>query len=196
TGCPLPKSGLTCGPENAVVVLAYGNNGVAKHSLTVALDLSITDGAEPALRRLRNSKPNRPVASLNDRQNIGPGNLGLLRKLACLPTGKPFKCANPQGAVVCNQQGGDPVAGKLFPTWRLPWHGTNAVEAKQAEFRAEPEISVRCLGNPANFPFSKSVADLPRRVRVLTDVEIGIQRETAWADEQNADQSYRQACNS
>src|SRR4029077_16356271 len=39
TGCPAPQSGLTCEPENAVVVQVYGANAVAKHSLPVTLNL-------------------------------------------------------------------------------------------------------------------------------------------------------------
>jgi hypothetical protein len=54
---------------------------------------------------------------------------------------------------------------------RLPWERPDAVEAKQAEFRAEPEISIPSLGNGVNVTSEKSFADCPRGVSVFTDIE-------------------------
>jgi hypothetical protein len=54
---------------------------------------------------------------------------------------------------------------------RLPGNAPNAVEAKQAEFRAEPEITVGCLSNRVDDGFEKAVANGPGVVGVLIDVE-------------------------
>jgi hypothetical protein len=62
-------------------------------------------------------------------------------------------------------------AGELLTRWGLPWDAPNTIEAKQAEFRAEPEITVGRLSNRIDAPFEKSFADRPRSVRVLVDVE-------------------------
>jgi hypothetical protein len=53
----------------------------------------------------------------------------------------------------------------------LPWDDPDAVEAKHAEFGAEPEIAVGRLSNCVDDAFGKPVADPPRSVRVLTEVE-------------------------
>ncbi len=68
--------------------------------------------------------------------------------------------------------------------WRLPGDVPDTIEAKQAEFRAQPEITVGRLGNGVDGAFGKAVADLPRRVRVLADVQRRIQRERARAPRQ------------
>jgi len=53
----------------------------------------------------------------------------------------------------------------------LPGDASNAIEAKQAEFRAEPKVTVRCLSNRVDDGFKKAIADGPRLVGVLIDVE-------------------------
>jgi hypothetical protein len=68
---------------------------------------------------------------------------------------------------------------------RLPRHVPDTVEAKQAEFRAQPEITVGRLSNGLDCPFGKALADLPSRVRVLTDIQRRIQRERARAQKQH-----------
>ena len=39
------------------------------------------------------------------------------------------------------------LAGEMLTCWRLPWDVPNAVEVKQAEFGAEPEITIGRLSN-------------------------------------------------
>ena len=63
----------------------------------------------------------------------------------------------------------------------LPGDTANAIEAKQAEFRAEPEIPIGRLGNRVDVAQGEPIPDGPRRMRVLADVERGIQREAATA---------------
>ncbi len=64
---------------------------------------------------------------------------------------------------------------------RLPGNAPDTVETNQAEFRTQPEITVRRLGNCVDGAFGKALADRPSFVRVLTDVERGIQRKGARA---------------
>ena len=64
---------------------------------------------------------------------------------------------------------------------RLPGDRPDTIEAEQAEFRAKPKITVGRLGNRSDDAFGKALADLPRRVRVLADVQRRIQRERARA---------------
>jgi hypothetical protein len=59
----------------------------------------------------------------------------------------------------------------MLTHWRLPWDAPNTVEAKQAEFGAEPEITIGRLSNRSDDAFEKAFADGPRRMRVLIDVE-------------------------
>ena len=54
---------------------------------------------------------------------------------------------------------------------RLPGDGPDTIEAKQAEFRAEPEITVGRLGNGVDDVPGKTVAVPPRILRVLADIE-------------------------
>jgi hypothetical protein len=68
------------------------------------------------------------------------------------------------------------LTGRWFPA-----DTANAIEAEQAEFRAEPEIPIGCLGNRVNGPLEKPVPNGPRVMRVLGDVEGWIQREAASA---------------
>jgi hypothetical protein len=67
---------------------------------------------------------------------------------------------------------------------RLPRDRSHAIEAKQAEFCTQPEITVRCLSNGEDQAFGKALTDLPRRVCVLTDVQRRIQRHCTRAPHQ------------
>src|SRR5262249_47881870 len=66
---------------------------------------------------------------------------------------------------------------EMFASWRLPGDGANTIEAQQPKLRTQPEITVRRLGNRADDTFGKAVADPPRGVRVLTNVQRRIQRQ-------------------
>jgi hypothetical protein len=72
----------------------------------------------------------------------------------------------------------------MFTGGRLPWGGPNAVEAKQAEFCAKPEITVGRLSNRVDAACEKAFADRPRFVRVLIDVERWVQGGSARAPRQ------------
>jgi hypothetical protein len=60
---------------------------------------------------------------------------------------------------------------ELLTGWRLPLDLLDTIEPKQAEFRAQPKVPVLRLSNGDDRTFGKAVADLPRCVCVLADVE-------------------------
>src|SRR5215813_11418536 len=63
----------------------------------------------------------------------------------------------------------------MLTRWRLPGKGLHTIEANQTKLGTQPEITVGRLSNAADDTFGKALADLPRRVRVLVDVERRIQ---------------------
>jgi len=94
----------------------------------------------------------------------------VLSQLAILPTGQPFVSANPKRSIARDEEFANKVAGKMLVPWRLPQDAANAIEAKQAEFRAQPEITVGRLRDRLDGAVGKAFADLPRGVRVLIDM--------------------------
>jgi hypothetical protein len=56
----------------------------------------------------------------------------------------------------------------------LPRNRANTIEAKNAEFRAQPNVPIRRLRDRADPAFGEAVADFPRRMRVLADIERGV----------------------
>jgi len=63
----------------------------------------------------------------------------------------------------------------------LPLGSTNAIEAKQAEFRPEPKKPIGRLRNRVDVAQGEPVSDSPGSMRVLADVERGVQGEAATA---------------
>jgi hypothetical protein len=63
----------------------------------------------------------------------------------------------------------------------LPRGSANAIEAKHAEFRAEPEIPIGRLRNRVDVALDEPTPDSPRLMGILADVKRGIQREAATA---------------
>ena len=110
-----------------------------------------------------------------------PIKLRVVSQPAALPTCKSCSGANPQTPVPRDAQASNVAAGETLARWRLPRGVPHAVEAKQSEFRAEPEIAVGRLGNRKDDAFGKAFLDFPSGVRVLTDVERLVQCENTWA---------------
>ena len=79
--------------------------------------------------------------------NILSGKFRVLSQLAVLPTCKPFIGANPKTPIARGEQASNVAAGEMLTRRRLPWDEPNAIEAKQAEFRAQPEITVGRLSD-------------------------------------------------
>ena len=109
------------------------------------------------------------------------GGFRIFRQFAVLPTSKPLVCTNPQGAVARNQKGVDPIAGQLRTVRRLPVDGLHSIEAEQAGFRAQPQITIGRLRDCKDGSCRETLANRPRSVRVLVDVERGVQRKSARA---------------
>jgi len=124
-----------------------------------------------AIEAMISAYPHGSFTILEERINSLSRNLRVLSQLAILPTGQPFVSANPKSSIARDEEFANKAAGKMLIPWRLPRDAPNAIEAKQAEFRAQPEITVGRLRDRLDGAFGKAFADLPRRVRVLTDVK-------------------------
>ena len=99
-----------------------------------------------------------------------PINFRVVRQLAVLPANQPLGGANPKSPIALGEQAPHEVAGLLLTRRWLPRDAPCPIESKQAEFRAQPEITVGRLGDGPDDPFEKASADRPGGVRVLTDV--------------------------
>src|SRR5260370_36150518 len=117
-------------------------------------------------------------------EDFHSGKLGVLRELAAFPTGKPFRGANPKGPVARGDQTPDLIGREMLVGRRLPGNVSDTIETEQAKLGSQPEIAVGCLGEGENGAFGKALADSPRRVRVLADVQCRIQRERAGVSRQ------------
>lgn len=84
------------------------------------------------------------------------------------------------------------VARQAVARPRLPDDRADAIEAEQSGFRTDPEIAIgRLCDGEGNAP-REPVADLPRGVRVLADVERRVERiGTRPAREEHADGENR-----
>jgi hypothetical protein len=103
--------------------------------------------------------------------DILPRKFRVVSELAVLPTYKSLSGTDPKTPIAPGEHASNIRARKVLARGRLPRDAPNAVEAKQAEFRAEPEITVGRLSNRVDDGFEKAVADGPGIVRVLIDVE-------------------------
>ena len=119
--------------------------------------------------------PNCSFPILKQGKDIQSGKPGVRRQLAVLPTRQSPVGADPKSTVARSQQPYNEIVGKLLARRQLPWDGTNAIESQQPEIRAEPQITVRRLRDCCDPAFEKTVADGPRGVRVLIDVEGRVQ---------------------
>jgi hypothetical protein len=78
----------------------------------------------------------------------------------------------------------NPACGEPLTCRRLPANASDAVETNQADFRTQPEIAVRRLGNGVNGAFAKALVNSPLCVRVLPDIERWVYGESATAASQ------------
>ena len=62
----------------------------------------------------------------------------------------------------------------MLISWWLPGDGPHPIEANQPKFRAQPEITVGCLGDRLYLAPYEALTDSPRRMRILADVERGV----------------------
>src|SRR5260370_23557926 len=99
-------------------------------------------GADSGSWRRRPAGPYGTFAILKERLNNPSSKLRVVSQLAIFPTRKPFISANPKTPVAPGKHVLNKAAGEMLTRRGLPWYKPNAIEAKQAEFRAEPEITV------------------------------------------------------
>jgi hypothetical protein len=91
--------------------------------------------------------PHRSFTILKQRGDALSSQLRVAGQLTVLPTGKPFSGANPQASIARGEQAMNIAAGEMLTGRRLPWDVQDTIESKQAEFRAEPKITVGHLSN-------------------------------------------------
>src|SRR5215469_18135510 len=84
---------------------------------------------------------------LKERRNNLPSKFRVQSQLAVLPTCQPLPSADPKSPVAGDQQPPNISRGEILTRRGLPGGAPNAIEAKQAEFRAQAEVTVGRLGN-------------------------------------------------
>jgi hypothetical protein len=109
-----------------------------------------------------------------ERDNIASIKLPVVSHFSVFQTGKPLIGTNPKTPIARSEKSSNITAREVLARRRLPRDGPSTVEVKQTKLRAEPEITVRRLSNRADDAFEKAVADRPRGVGVLIDVERGV----------------------
>jgi hypothetical protein len=91
------------------------------------------------------ASPYRSLAILQEVPNVLSGKLGVLSRFAVLPAPKTLIWGNPETSIAGREQTWNSAAREVLTRGRLPRNGANAIETKQAELRAQPQITVRRL---------------------------------------------------
>src|SRR5262249_46577236 len=138
---------------------------------SVAPNAALLDGAEPSGDRPHLAGPDRAVTILEESNHQLAGQVRVSGQLAVLPAGESLEAPDPERPVARDEQAGDVAGGERLVGGRLPGDAPDTIEAKQAELGAQPEVAVLCLGEGEDRALGKAVADLPRRVAVLADVQ-------------------------
>jgi hypothetical protein len=140
--------------------------------------------AESATGNRERANPYRSFTIFKQRLNLKSIKLCVLSQLAVFPTYKPFSSANPKRSIARGEQPFNIAARELLSRRGLPGNAPNSIEAKQAELRPEPQITVGRLSDRSDEAIRNAIARRPRRVRVLADMERWIQRESKGAARQ------------
>src|SRR5215469_318782 len=135
-------------------------------------------------RWLQRADPNCAITILEQAHDPLAVQLRVSCELPVFETREPLLGSNPERSIAGNEQGSDQLAGKSLTGWRLPFRKPSAIRTHQAKFRAQPQIAVRRLCNRENYAFCEPVADLPRSMGVLADVERRIESGSASAPRQ------------
>src|SRR5579862_8982622 len=152
------------------------SDGGGEHQLDLGTRIGLTPN--------RQFSPHQLGAFVHARQAVMRGEAALVQNLRVdtlavvadvhpklLPTCNSFSGANPKSPVAPGVQAENGDGREMLRRRRLPGDGPHTIEAEQTELRAQPEITVGCLGNRADGALGKTIADSPSRMRVLTDVE-------------------------
>src|SRR5262249_34540167 len=86
-------------------------------------------------------------------------------------TGETFRGADPKRSIARGQQAEDSVGRERLAGRCLPRCGSDAIETEQPKFCPEPQVAVWRLGDATDHAFDKAIADLPRHVGVLADID-------------------------
>src|ERR1700758_262301 len=187
TGTPSPQACRPSYPQAAVAILIQRCHYRAEASV-----IAVTCGAFAANRTegsgwsRETARPDGSGAILQKRENSAAGKRRIGSQLTVLPTRQPVEGANPDGSVACRQEGSHRSAWKLLPSLQRQRHGPNAIEANYTRLRAEPEITVRRLGDRVYRTLHESVAIGPCGMRVLTYIQRRIQPRSIGTPEQHA----------
>src|SRR5262245_1618127 len=145
--------------------------------VAVAFTVAAPNHAERPFEVEVRDRPNRTLMILDKLKDETTCQGVIERELPVFQGCEPTFGADPQRSVACHQKTADVARRQWRALHRLPRNGPHAVEAKQAVFRAKPQIPVRCLRNRGDRALEEPVADRPGGVRVLTDVERWIECE-------------------
>ncbi|MGA7840306.1 MAG: hypothetical protein WCA34_05270 [Candidatus Acidiferrales bacterium] len=174
---PSPQSRARSGPQVAVAILIKPEHSVAEGAvLSIAAHCASLNRAEFPGRVVREpTGPHNAFLILYQREDNLVRQLRIQRELTAFPTGQPFPCTDPKRPVARHEQALDFIRWEMLIRRFLPRDSPYTIEAKQAEFSAEPEITVRRLGDGVDAVPGKAVASVPRFVRVLTHVQCRVQ---------------------
>src|SRR5262249_8419359 len=141
-----------------------------RNTHVVALETTPIDAARthPEARFLACVRePDDTVAVLEERANALSRHLVILRQRASVPRRETTVGPDPQRAIASAEQAHDAVGRQRRPTERLPTDGSDAIETKQAEAGANPQVAVRCLRDRLDLTPREAVAYFPGGVGVL-----------------------------
>src|SRR5262249_17660837 len=174
---PSPQAVLHPHPKPASrVFIQADHSGTQPTVCSLAADTAFPNLAESSSRNADRADPHQTRTVLEETMNILSVQLRVPCELALPPAGQSLRRANPQSAIARAEQTPDRARGKRLTRGRLPGHGLDAIDPSQPEFGPQPEIAVGSLGHRTDGALDKTFAAFPSRVRVLADVERGIER--------------------
>ena len=161
--------------------------------LPEALTAAASDCAEPGVQTsiAPRAGPDGPLVVFEQRTDPFSIEFRMADQPDAIPGYKAREGADPKSAVAgAEQPEYEPIRQLLPPRW-LPGHSVNTIESEQAEFTAEPEIPVRCLGHRKDVARKETIPEDPRRVAVLADLERRIKCEGGGAESQQSRRPQR-----
>jgi hypothetical protein len=175
-GAPSPEARFGSRPQGAGAVLGQAPDEAAEPGLRHrALHMAATQRAQLPLVR-QHAGPDGAVAILVERGHELVSQLRILGELRSVPAGQAHEGANPQRAVARHQQAVGAARQRLAGRG-LPRHEPKAVEAKQPERAAGPEIAVERLGHREDRAERRAVPGRPRGVGILGDLQGRFERD-------------------
>src|SRR5262249_41665361 len=142
----LPQASLGTDPDLARPVFIEGHHPTTKPAVVAeALNLRLANHTEPGGGRTDPAGPDSAFSILEKPVNGLLGQLRKLSQLGAVPTRESIEGADPERSVACDEQADDIAGWKMLTRRRRPRGGPDTVEASQAEFCSQPQISIRRL---------------------------------------------------